>query len=189
MWSEGHPGERLVLALASPPSRETSWKRGADGERRTAERLELLLADSDVVLLRDRRIAGTRTSIDHLAIGPGGVTVIDSKLLSGRVEVRGAGAGARLMVAGRDRSRMLDGIAARLAAVGRVMPQIDLRGALCFPRVDGLPLIRRLEPRGVLVDGPKRVARLARRAGPIAAEERELIAARLADAFPPHRGG
>ncbi len=93
------------------------------------------------------------------------------------------------MVAGRDRSNLLEGMAAQLEAVARVAPEIDLRGALCLPRADGLPLIRRLEPRGVLVDGPKRVARLAHRAGELAADERDLIAARLAAAFPPDCGG
>jgi hypothetical protein len=44
-----------------------------------------LLDSRGVELLHDRRICGSRANIDHLAIGPGGVTVIDAKNYRGKV--------------------------------------------------------------------------------------------------------
>jgi hypothetical protein len=38
--------------------------------------------------------------------------------------------------------------------------EIEVRGALCFPNVDGLPLFAQIEIRGIIVNGPKPVARL-----------------------------
>jgi hypothetical protein len=46
---------------------------------------------------------------------------------------------------------------------------LDVRGALCFPDPVGLPL-RQLSVRGIVIDGPKPIAKLARRAGPLSAD-------------------
>jgi Nuclease-related domain len=62
------------------------WARGAEGERRTRDALTALAAWGYVVL-HDLSIPGSRANIDHVVIGPTGVTVIDSKLYSGRLNV------------------------------------------------------------------------------------------------------
>jgi hypothetical protein len=67
------------LAKLSEPQHERAWARGAQGEERVAARLEKHLDGHGVELLHDRRIPGSRANIDHLTIGPGGVTVIDAK--------------------------------------------------------------------------------------------------------------
>ena len=68
-----------------------------------------------VVLVHHRRIPGSRTNIDHLAIGPGGVTVIDAKRSRGRVRVRRAGglfgeSHERLLIAGREETKLVEGV-------------------------------------------------------------------------------
>src|SRR5205085_1810838 len=68
----------FILAVTSEPQSTRAWASGAAGERRVAERLAVL-AGEDVLLLHDRRIPGTRANIDHLAVGPAGVYVIDAK--------------------------------------------------------------------------------------------------------------
>lgn len=61
-------------------------ERGAEGERITAEALRGL--GPDWVLLHDVRWPGRlRGNIDHVAVGPGGIFVIDSKNWSGDVRV------------------------------------------------------------------------------------------------------
>ncbi|MCA0252002.1 MAG: NERD domain-containing protein [Actinobacteria bacterium] len=75
-----------VLARASPPGWIENWQLGAWGEQKTAKELSHL-PDSWVVL-HDVK-TGRGGNIDHLAIGPGGVFVFDSKRWSGTVEVRG----------------------------------------------------------------------------------------------------
>jgi hypothetical protein len=134
--------------------------------------------------MHDRRMPGARANIDHLAVGPGGLTVIDTKRLTGRVEVRGRGEHAELRVGGRRRSKLLDGAQRQLAAVMAAAPGVDVRAALCFVETSGLPVLRRLEPRGILVDGPRAVARLARRPGPLGERDIGDLVALLDRRFP-----
>ncbi len=68
----------------------SNWRRGAEGERSTAQ----LLAPLGHIgwgVLHDRRIPGTDANIDHLVIGPSAVWVIDSKSYRGRIKVLGDG--------------------------------------------------------------------------------------------------
>ncbi len=82
-----------------------------------------------------------RTNIDHLAIGPGGSTVIDTTNHRGKVRVERVGglfAEPRivLIIAGRDQTRPIRGVEAQIAArrdVGQAA--IDIRGALRFANV------------------------------------------------------
>jgi hypothetical protein len=67
-----------------------AWRRGAAGERRTA-RLLAPLEQHGWAVLHDLAVPGSRANIDHLAIGLGGVFVIDSKHYRGRLQLDGAG--------------------------------------------------------------------------------------------------
>jgi hypothetical protein len=72
----------------SPDAR--AWRRGAAGERRTARLLNPLERQGWAVL-HDLAVPGSRANLDHLAIGPGGVFVIDSKQYSGRLQLDPSG--------------------------------------------------------------------------------------------------
>jgi hypothetical protein len=73
------------------PSRDAvAWRRGAAGERRTARLLDPLERHGWVVL-HDLAVPGSHANIDHLAIGPGGVFVIDSKQYRGRFQLDPSG--------------------------------------------------------------------------------------------------
>jgi hypothetical protein len=180
--------------LTGDPSSTQSWKQGADGEAKVAARLGRLLDCTGVHLLHDRRTPGrARANIDHVAVGPGGVTVIDAKTLRGKVRVEVAGGlfGPRrrqLRVKGRDRTRLVYGVRAQAEAVRALLAQqevtCEVRSALCFPSVEGLPWLRGLELEGVVIDGPRRVAKLAARPGPLDASERERIVRLLAIRLP-----
>jgi hypothetical protein len=67
-----------------------AWRRGAAGERRTARLLGPLERHGWAVL-HDLAIPGSRANIDHLAIGPGGVFVIDSKHYRGHLRLDAVG--------------------------------------------------------------------------------------------------
>jgi hypothetical protein len=73
-----------------PSSDATAWRRGAAGERRTA-RLLAALERQGWVVLHDLAVPGSQANLDHLAIGPGGVFVIDSKQYRGRLQLDPAG--------------------------------------------------------------------------------------------------
>ena len=66
------------------------WRRGAEGERRTAQLLAPL-RHLGWTVLHDRRIPGSAANVDHLVIGPTGVWLVDSKSWRGRVKVLGDG--------------------------------------------------------------------------------------------------
>lgn len=95
----GHAGEvddDIPLADLLGPldpvesSQAAKWRRGAEGERRTAGLL-VPLRHLGWTVLHDRRIPGSAANVDHLVIGPSGVWVVDSKSWRGRIKVLGDG--------------------------------------------------------------------------------------------------
>jgi hypothetical protein len=137
----------LLARVIDEPSSTKVWKQGGEGEGRTASRLAKHLAGTSVRLPHDRRIPRRGSAnIDHLAIGPGGITVIDTNTHRGKV-------------------------------------QLDRVGGLFVPR--RTMLLRRLSVRDVAIDGPKPIAKLANRPGPLAAEATSALAAELARLLPP----
>ncbi len=142
------------------------------------------------MLLHDRAIPGTRRNIDHIAVGPGGVTVIDPKAVKGKVRVERRGGllskrTSHLVVGGRDRTKLVVGVEEQVDVVRRAVgPGVDVRGALCWMEVDGLPLLGHLSLRDVAVDGTKRVAAIASRPGDWDDATIEAVARALAAGFP-----
>ncbi len=189
----------LGVALArviDPPARTQAWKRGGEGERRVGARLEKRLAGSEVRLLHDRLVPGAGgRNIDHIAIGPGGVTVIDTKNYRGKVRVQRIGGlfaprRSILSINDRDQTRLLTGVErqvellrAALHAAGE--EGVEVRGVLCFANVDGLPLLGHLSVQGILIDGTRAAAKLARWPGPLNVERVERIWAPIGKTFPP----
>ncbi|MGC2374134.1 MAG: nuclease-related domain-containing protein [Solirubrobacteraceae bacterium] len=184
-----------LARIAGDPSSTRAWRKGANGEVKVAARLAKQLDDSGVRLLHDRRMSGDgRANIDHLAVGPGGVTVIDAKALSGKVRVETVSGlfsqSQRLLrVAGHDRTRLVRSVQRQAEVVRERLREsglqmVDVRCALCFASTDGLPW-RRLELDGVMLAGPKRVAGLARRPGPLGETEVERVLYALAKVLAP----
>jgi hypothetical protein len=156
----------------------------------TARRLHALLHRHGVVLVNHRRIPGSRTSIDHLAIGPGGVTVIDAKRIRGRVRVRRTSSlfgdpRERLLIAGREETELLEGVCRKVAAVSELLgARVAVIGAMCFVESGGLPLFSNPTLDGVRIGGLRGIARLARRDGPHTPGEVREISERLRASLP-----
>jgi hypothetical protein len=172
--------------IAGEPASERRWRVGAEAEIRTAERLSNHLRRKGVAVLNDRRIPGTRANIDHLVVGPAGVTVIDTKNYTGEVRVRRG----KLWVKGRNRTKLVDGVLWQVELVREVLERHGLVDApvtacLAWSNVDALPLLRSLELNGVLIDGTRKVARHAARSGALTVAQVDQTAALLADAFAP----
>jgi Nuclease-related domain len=68
-----------------PSEQARTWQRGAEGERHTARLLNRLTRDGFVVF-HDLAVPDSLANVDHLAIGPTGVFVIDSKQWTGSVQ-------------------------------------------------------------------------------------------------------
>jgi hypothetical protein len=186
----------FLAKVMEEPASTLAWQQGANGEVRAGARLEKLLDGTGVRLLHDRRVPGRgRANIDHIAVGPGGVTVIDTKTHRGKIRSDWYGGlfverRRILSIDGRDQTKLITGVEKQIGYFRTALtgldsdPTIDVVGALCFPSVEGLPWIRRIEIRGIVVDGPKRVAQLAARPGSLEADAVERIWGYLARTFP-----
>ncbi len=89
-----------------------SWRIGAEGERKTAAYLAPL-EDAGFIIRHDRRMPGYGGNVDHIAIGPTGVWVIETKRYRGSVEVYGD----RLEINGQPRDRIVDQVYKEAVAV------------------------------------------------------------------------
>ena len=181
----------LLLALGEAPAHERVWADGASGEEAVARSLAKR-CDGDVVLLHDRRIPRSRANIDHLAVAPSGVWVIDAKRYKGEVEIRKPLFGERrLTIAGRDKTKLIHGLARQVElvrdAVTEVAPgipahDVPVHGALCFVEAD-LPLVRTLTFDGYPLLYPRGLAKRLNAGGPLAAEVVLTLGAKLAERF------
>lgn len=144
---ENHPKlGGLILALSDDPQSTTAWERGAIGEELLAARLHDL--PDTFRVLHDRRIPRSRANIDHIAIGPTGVWVIDAKRYKDKrptLHVEGGIIRPRvesLRIGGRDHTKLIKGVQTQVdrvtAAVGD--PEVPVLGVLCFLDADW-PLI------------------------------------------------
>jgi hypothetical protein len=172
----------LLAAMAAgwglrfrPSPDAIAWRRGAEGEQRTARRLSPVERQGRVVL-HDLAVPGSRANLDHLVIGPGGVFVVDSKQYRGRLQLDPSGrlwhGRYPLTAVLRAVSFEADRAAQVLADPQVVVPIVAVHGAQVpwgkvvtrgVPVVSArrLPSMLRALP-GVL--GPERVAALANQA-------------------------
>lgn len=112
--------ERLVKSAEQ-------YERGADGEEATARALATL-PSAEWTVFHDVRWPGRKlANVDHVAVGPGGIFVIDSKNWSGRIEVKES----VLRQNGYQRETTVVGAAEAAIAVSLVTP--DLPGRLAVP--------------------------------------------------------
>jgi hypothetical protein len=155
----------LLEALSADSREKGRWARTAESEER-GRRLEGLLGGSDVCLLTDRRVPGARATVDLLAVGPMGVTVIDASHETGRARV----VGGRLLVDGEDRTTMVRDVLRQVEVIRlglATSPDLPVNGAICWVEPEGLPRLRKLTVDGVLIDGPHALADELRRPGPV----------------------
>jgi Nuclease-related domain len=183
----------LVLALSDEPQSTTAWAVGARGEELLAKRLDGLV-DHGVLTLHDRRIPGTRANIDHIAIAPTGIYVIDAKRYNGRPTLRAEGGlfrarTERLFVGSRDCTKLVVGLHKQMGLVLAALEaseadETPLEGMLCFvegdwPLIGGSFMIE-----GLHVLWPKAAAKQLVRPGSLGEAQRRTLHGCLAAAFP-----
>jgi hypothetical protein len=180
----------MLLWLKEAPQHEVAFKAGGLGEVAVGESLEKRTAQGPAVILHDRRMPHGAGNIDHIAIAPTGVFVIDAKAHSGKVRVETPLFGAaKLKIAGRDHTKLIDGLDRQVAAVRAALERgghkdTPVHGVLCFTSAD-LPLLGTLKLRGHLLLPRKPFAKRLNAAGQISAPEIEAIARSLVWQFPP----
>lgn len=177
----------LLLKLQSAPQHEKAWGTGAAGE----EELAAILARRcpNVIVLHDRRMPGSHANIDHLAIAPSGVYVIDAKRYKGKIEVRKPWFGdAKLVIGRRDQTKLLNGLGGQVEAVhgamGTIAPAVPIQACLCFVGGAEMPLWRKLSVDGYPLVYPRRLAKLLNQPGELGPEQMQSVAEGLAREFP-----
>lgn len=180
----------LILALSDDPQSTTAWNSGALGEERLGQGLDSRVSDS-VQLLHDRRIPGTRANIDHLAVTPSGVLVIDAKRYVGKRPALVVEGGLlrprveKLTVGSRDQTKLVEGVLKQVQLVANIVGDaFPVRGILCFIEADWPLIGGAFTVRGVDVLWPKKLYSCLATGGPSSGRVPE-VHARLAKALPP----
>jgi len=173
-----------------------SWASGAKGERAVAARLARV-STKGVISLHDRKIPGSKANIDHIAVGPTGIFVIDSKVVSGKISTRATGpifnrGPAKLFVGGRDKTRDIEGMGRQVSVVKNALDDITWAAGISITpmlALVGAEVGLFENPRtvqGVWVGWPKAMARAVSRPGPLSQDVVrqvvKIIAARLPEA-------
>lgn len=176
----------LILRMQPETELAPVWERGASGMRIIGARLDRI---AGIEVLHDRRLPGARVTIDHVAIGPGGVYVVAAKIARGVVRPRPAGLGrheSRVFVGNNDQTKLITKMRIRVDAIGRVLrgTPIPVTAALCFVDAQWPIPARPFELHGVWVGWPDALPDLVGRPGLLDADAMrataELLDRRLA---------
>jgi hypothetical protein len=160
------------------------------GRRRLGQRLNEL-ADDRLRVLHDRRIPGSRANIDHLAVTPTGVYVIDAKKYRGRPHLKVEGELLRprvekLLVGSRNCTPVVDGVIKQVAIVRDLLDSsTPVHGVLCFVEADWPLIGGSFTTRGVEALRPKKLYPKLRSDGPLDAETVAGLHRALAAALKP----
>ena len=95
----------------------SSWERGSEGERQIGAALEAGRPHGWLVLHDVRWPGRPKANIDHVAVGPGGILVVDAKNWSGSVTLRDG----VLRQSGFRRTREVDAVGSAALAVGELL--------------------------------------------------------------------
>jgi Nuclease-related domain len=180
----------VVKFLSEDPQSITAWAKGSEGERRLASRLQQGIGDRAVVL-HDRKVPGTRGNIDHLVVASSGAWVVDTKNYRGLVERRDVGGwfrtDRRLFVAGRDRTKRVDGLGWQIDAVRTVMgdEELSITGVLCFADAEWRLFAKPFQLKGIWVTSPNKLIEMIGTPGTLTRADVARIALQLSAALPP----
>ncbi len=162
MGESSEPAESTAVAHASPTSAADgdgatprhharsmhgrAWVERAEGDRRARARLRIVEGDG-VIVLNDRRVPGSRTSIKLIAVSSSGVYVIDAKHYKGLVHTKRPGTinnlgPHELHVGRRDCSAAVEQVTRQLEAVRATLDttswgcEVPVHGMLCLTRAE-----------------------------------------------------
>lgn len=135
-------------------------------------------------------------NIDHIAIAPTGVYVIDCKRYKGKIQVaRPLFGRASLKINRRNRTKLVEGLGRHVADVEAAMAglgdDLPVHGCLCFVAPMGLlseiglPTVRTLTIDGYALYYRRRLAKRLNKRGPLTTERANLLHAEFAKRLPP----
>jgi hypothetical protein len=192
---KGRWGDRVggwIKRFADEPQSIHAWGLGAEGEHLLAAALENV---PDLIILNDRRVKGTRGNIDHIAVAPAGVFVLDAKHFTGFIDVIDKGSffrsDLRLMVGGHNRSVLAEKMGWQLKAVttalidGDVDPLPPVTAVLCFIKPSWRLIRRPKSFDGVRIESDRSIVKVLAEPAVLPSPESDRLARILAEALPP----
>ncbi|MGZ6930932.1 MAG: nuclease-related domain-containing protein [Acidimicrobiia bacterium] len=159
----------LLLAFQDAPQPEKAWVSGAIGERVVGNTLDSLAARNSLLVLHDRRFPGSRANIDHIAVAPSGIWVIDAKRYQGQlIDTRVRRMHSTLMVGGRPKPQLAEGVIRQARAVKDTVDGVcDVYAVLCFVDAQWPFLGTSFIVHNVRVCPPSRLGKLLGARGPV----------------------
>lgn len=168
-------------------ARTSSWEQGASAQRIVGACLDRI---AGIETLHDRRVPGSRITIEHIAITPAGVFVIDARRSGIRPphpRVRGfVRPDDQSFESARDREKVLTKLAARMRAVARTLADapVPVASALCLVDADGPAAVRAFMVDRVWVGTPAALPSLLARPGLLDDQAVQAVVTRLAERLP-----
>ncbi len=188
---------RLIGRMVEPSGDQAArtTHQGSECEELVVETLADVSQSGAALTLHDRRVPGRRVSIEHIAVGAGGVFVVDAKRYArAPIAVRRAGSPfgrrrADLFVRGRMRNDLVQDVERQAAVVREVLEGIGLgevpvTPVLCFVEGSFPAFQPRLPVNRTIVVGRKALRKLIGRTGRLDAPARERIFVSLAASLP-----
>jgi Nuclease-related domain len=145
-------------------------------------RLEQYLRGYTAVVLHQRRLPGKLRRINHIVVGPAGITVVDSRHYRCR---KARFKWGQLGVGKRDRTDLVERVLNQAAAVRELLGDtsyagVNVEAALALGNVRGRPVVTTWDGRSLIVWGTGVIAQAASRPGPLSADEVNGLASYLA---------
>ena len=145
-------------------------------------RLESYLHGSQATVLHGLRLPGHRGEIDHLVVGPAGVTIVDGRYYgSGKAKFEKG----QLRIGRRNRTALIAEVLDQAAAVRDLLADtryadVHVDAAIAVGQAGGMPTVRTRDGGRVIVWGTGLIAREASRPGPLSRRRVSNLATRLA---------
>ena len=144
-------------------------------------------------VLHYRRIPCSTANIDHIIVASSWIWVIDAKKYKGRPSLRVEGGiltrrVEKLMVGGRDCTKLVDGVLKQVAVVDQLMEErgemFPAYGALCFVEADWPLIGGAITTRGVRALWWDKLLSTIRKPGPLSEDDVLRVWRLLAEALP-----
>jgi hypothetical protein len=191
-WNDAGLLKKASIVWRDEPSKARPWSRGAEGERLVGSLLNQLQNEGVLLAFHDLHVPRTSANVDHVAIAPSGIHVIDAKCYRNKqVEVVDRGGFFRrdlqLRVAKRNRTNLVDKLAKQILLIDSVTRDAELPTSvtpvLCFVHALWGVFKKEYVLNAVHVVPPPRLERLLRRPGPLGTDQvhkaADLLRARL----------
>lgn len=193
-WEDAGWVKKVGIAWRDRPTGAKTWDVGAEGERIVGARLDVLQQQGLIIALHDIAIPGSSANVDHVAVGPSGVHIIDAKhYRDQRVELRNKGglfrSDVRLFVGSRDKTNLVDKLSKQIVTVDGVLPDMPLptvvTPVLCFVRSTWGFSRKGYILNAVRILWPSAMQKLLLRPGPLTPADIEAVGRRLRERLRP----